>query len=73
MDFFASDDAKTKTQLEQVFTVGKQNKINLDPCLKTGYGRLFYSSDLTNTKSVCIDADGNGWQPKTEVNEFIGV
>lgn len=29
MDFFESDDANVKAELEQVFTVGKQNKINL--------------------------------------------
>lgn len=29
MDFFASSDPKQKAQLEQTFTVGKQNKVNL--------------------------------------------
>ncbi len=54
MDFFASDNANTKQQLQHTFTVGKQNKINLDPAFKSGYGRLFYSSDCDNAKSVGI-------------------
>ena len=73
MDFFGSDNSNVKEELQQFFTVGKRNKINLDPCLKTGYGRFFYSSDCENTKSVAIEMDGNGWQPKSENNEFIGV
>ncbi len=73
MDFFGSDDANVKAELEQVFTVGKQNKINLEACLKTGHGRFFYSSDISNTQSVAIGTTGNGWQPRTDRDEFIGV
>lgn len=56
-----------------MFTVGKQNKVNLEACLSTGYGRFFYSSDSENTKSVAIGSTGNGWQPRSPANEFIGV
>jgi hypothetical protein len=68
MDFFASNDANTKAQLQQVFTVGKQNKVNLEACLKSGYGKFFYSSDMTNTQLVAIESTGNGWQPRSQNN-----
>jgi hypothetical protein len=75
MDFFSGDDTNAQIS-QQVFTVGKTNKYNLDGAISKGNGKIIYSSVITGRSSFQVDdsSQADGWTPTgTGANAYIGV
>ena len=74
MDFFDSDTEKEMEHNQEIFSVGVDNKLNLEPAWGKGYS-LFYSSCSFSSFNVQIDSKGhNGWSPAgSSANSFVGV
>lgn len=76
MDFFSGDSAESVQTAQNVFTVGKTNKYNLDGAISKGGAQIIYSSVVSGR--TCFQVDDNakpdGWTPNIATSgEFIGV
>jgi hypothetical protein len=74
MDFSSTTITNTT---QQVFTVGKTNKYNLDGAILKGQAQVFYSSCISGRTSFQVDDNSqpDGWSPATtsSINSYIGV
>jgi hypothetical protein len=69
-------DFSTPNTSQQIFTVGKTNKYNLDGAISKGLGQVFYSSCISGRISFQVDDNSqpDGWAPSsTSANQYVGV
>lgn len=62
MDFWDGESDEEVEELNNVFTVGKTSKLNLEPAIAKGYGHVIYSS-CKEVREFQVDTySHSGWE-----------
>jgi hypothetical protein len=65
----------TPNTSQQVFTVGKTNKYNLDGAILKGQAQIIFSTCVAGRTAFQVDDNSqpDGWSPTSLTNAYIGV
>lgn len=75
MNFWEGDSDEEVIQLQKVFTIGKQSKLNLQPAIACGNATIIYSSCKGKFTDFQVDSESeNGWQLDFPIEgEYVGI
>lgn len=64
MNFWEGDSDWEVEKSQEVFSVGKTNKLNLEPAISKGKGKVIYSSTTSGDRTYQVDdyRFENGWK-----------
>ena len=74
-DFFDGETDSEQEQAQMIFTLGKDNKKNLEPALFKG-GKQFFSKNDAKHSTCQVESEGEGWFIKSEKEargQYAGV